>query len=130
MQGRRSLKPPLVAATLPTRPRRGHFEQIIQEELEEEVEAEMNHQQEEVIHNNEERVEMRDFARPMLDVSGSCIRLGSAARNYEMKSMHMNMLPAYHGLPSEDPLSIIRDFYSIAEQMPLQGLNEDQLRLR
>lgn len=40
------------------------------------------------------------------------------------------MLPSYHGLPSEDPLSFIRDFYSIVGQMPLQGLNEDQLRIR
>lgn len=73
---------------------------------------------------------MRDFARPMLAPSGSCIRLGPAARSYELKGIHFNMLPAFHGLPSEDPLSFIRDLYGIVEQFPLQGLNEDQLRMR
>ena len=33
-------------------------------------------------------------------------------------------------MPTEDPLSFIREFYSVIEQMPLGILNEDQLRMR
>lgn len=98
---------------------------IVEEERAPEAE-----QMEGEVQNEEQRVEMREFSRPMLAASGSCIRLGPAARNYELKSMHLNMLPSFHGLSGEDPLNFIRDFYSIVEQMPLQGLNEDQLRMR
>ena len=43
--------------------------------------TEMDNQEEEV------RVELREFARPLVGASGSCIRLGEAARNYELKGM-------------------------------------------
>lgn len=89
----------------------------------------MNHQEGEM-QNEEQRAVMRDFARLTLAPSSSCIRLGPDSRNYELKGLHFNMLPSFHGLPSEDPLSFIRDFYSVVEQVPLPGLNEDQTRMR
>lgn len=82
------------------------------------------------VQNNEMRVEMREFARPMLAPSRSCIRLGPAARNYDLKGIHFNILPSFYGLPSEDPLNFIRDFYGVVEQLSLQGLNKDQLRMK
>ena len=33
-------------------------------------------------HEEEVRIVMREFARPLVGASGSCIRLGEAARNY------------------------------------------------
>ena len=130
MQGRRSLNNPLLPP-LEThrRPRTLRLEQLapvlqiefpdrvaqpepilrIEYPVErvEPVAADMNNIEEEV------RVELREFARPMVGASGSCIRLGEAARNYELKGMYYNMLPAFFGLPNEDPLSFIREFYSV-----------------
>ena len=93
-------------------------------EREEPVVAEMNNNLGEV------RVELREFARPIVGASGSCIRLAEAARNYELKGMYYNMLPSFYGLPNEDPLGFIREFYSVIQQMPLGVLNQDQLRMR
>lgn len=76
------------------------------------------------------RREMRELARPVVTNSISYIQLPPAARNYELKALSYNMLPNFHGLPNEDPLTFIRDFYAIVEHFPLNGLNEDQLRMR
>ena len=71
----------------------------------------------------EVRVELREFALPMVGESGSCIRLAEAARNYELKGMYYNMLPSFYGLPNEDALGFIREFFSVVQQMPLGVLN-------
>ena len=60
----------------------------------------------------------------------SCIQLGEAVRNYEMKNVHFTMLPSFYGIPNEDPLIFIRDFYATMQTFPLQGLTEDQLSMR
>ena len=73
-------------------------------------------------HEEEVRIEMREFAKPLVGTSRSCIRLGEAARNYELKGMYYDMLPSFYGMPTEDPLSFIREFYSVIEQMPLECL--------
>lgn len=73
---------------------------------------------------------MRDYAMPIIGLIASSIVLGEAAINYDLKDIHYNMLPAFHGLPSEDPLTFMRDFYSTLQTFPLHGLNEDQLRMR
>ena len=73
---------------------------------------------------------MRDYARPVIGTIASNIVLGKAVRNYDLKNIHYNMLPSFHGMPSEDPLSFMRDFYSTLQTFPLHGLNEDQLRMR
>lgn len=75
-------------------------------------------------------MEMRELARPVVAPSGSCIRLRATTRNYELKGIHYNMLPSFYGLASEDTLNFIRDFYGVVEHFPLQGLNEDQLKMR
>lgn len=71
---------------------------------------------------------MRELARPVIAPSGSCICLGPAARNYELKGINYNMLLSFYGLASEDPLNFIRGFYGVVEHFPLEGLNEDQLK--
>ena len=73
---------------------------------------------------------MKEFARPIIGTATSCIRLEEAARNYELKNIHYSMLPSFYGIPNEDPLNFIRDFYSTIQTFPLQGLTEDQLRMR
>ena len=77
-----------------------------------------------------ERREMRELARPVVTSSNSCLVLSDAARNYELKGIHYNMLPSFHGLANEDPLTFIRTFYDTLEHFPLHALTEDQLRMR
>jgi len=77
-----------------------------------------------------ERREMRELARPVVTSSNSCLVLSDAARNYELKGIYYNMLPSFHGLANEDPLTFIRTFYDTLEHFPLHALTEDQLRMR
>ena len=77
-----------------------------------------------------ERKEMRELARPVVTTSNSCLVLTDAARNYELKGLHYNMLPSFYGLANEDPLTFIRTFYDTLEHFPLHTLSEDQLRMR
>ena len=76
------------------------------------------------------RVNLRAIQRPVIGASPLCIRLSDAARNYELKTLHYNMLPSFHGLPHEDPLSFIREFFSTVQTFPLQGAQEEDLRMR
>lgn len=73
---------------------------------------------------------MKDYARPVVETSPSCILLVAAARNYELKTVHFNMLPKFSGAATEDALTFIRDFYATIQTFPLLGLTEDQLRMR
>ena len=76
------------------------------------------------------RPSLRAIQRPTIGSSPLCIRLSESARNYELKTLHFNMLPSFHGLPSEDPLSFIREFFSTIQTFPLQGASEEDLRMR
>ncbi|KAB2607403.1 S ribonuclease [Pyrus ussuriensis x Pyrus communis] len=73
---------------------------------------------------------MKEFARPVVETSPSCILLDATARNYELKNTHHNMIPSFYGVASEDSLSFICDFYATIQTLPLQGLSEDQLQMR
>ncbi|CAA0830276.1 Unknown protein, partial [Striga hermonthica] len=73
---------------------------------------------------------LRTLAQPVIGPVTSCIRLPDAARNYELKMIHYNQLPAFHGLPSEDPLNFIREFYNVLNTFPLGELNDEQFKMR
>lgn len=144
MQGRRSLGPPLFPNLFATPPQfrvRGGFfnpfgfppENQIQQPEDNIMDGGVNANNAPQGGNGqipEVREEMRQFARPTMALPGNSIVQGQAARNYELKGTYLNMLPSFHGLPAEDALAFIRDFYQVIEQMPLHQLNEDQLRLR
>ena len=66
----------------------------------------------------------------MIGGSPSCIQLSLAARNYELKNIHFTMLPSFYGLPLEDPLTFLRESYTIIQTFPIHGLVEDELRMR
>ena len=76
------------------------------------------------------RMSMREIQRPVIGVSPSCIWLSPAVRNYEVKNIHFTMLPSFHGLPSKDPLTFLREFSTTIQTFPLHGLMEDELRMR
>ena len=73
---------------------------------------------------------IKEYTRPIIGTTVSCIQLGHAARSYELKNIHFTMLPSFYGIPNEDPLIFVRDFYVIVKTFPLHGLTEDQLRMR
>ena len=55
--------------------------------------------------NGDNRAYLRDIQRPVISASPSCIVLSAAARNYDLKTLQFNMIPHFHGLPSEDALA-------------------------
>lgn len=74
--------------------------------------------------------QMKELARLIIGAAASPIVLGQAARNYELKNIYFNQLPSFYGMPAEDALNFIREFYAIVQTFPLGGLNEDQLKMR
>lgn len=73
---------------------------------------------------------MGELDIPTIPASPSSILLPTVARNYELKSSHLNMLPSFYGLPNEDPLTHIKDIFNVVSSFPLTGVTEDQLRMR
>ncbi|XP_021818812.1 uncharacterized protein LOC110760797 [Prunus avium] len=74
---------------------------------------------------------MGDLDIPTIPTSPSSIVLPAAARNYELKNIHFNMMPSFHGLSSEDPLAHIRDIFNMVSNMALtEGVTEEHLRMK
>ena len=76
------------------------------------------------------KTSLRNIQCPVITSNPSCIRLSARARNYEFKNIHLNLLPQFHGLRTEDALSFIREFYNVVETLPLHGINEEELKMR
>ncbi|XP_050160376.1 uncharacterized protein LOC126633887 [Malus sylvestris] len=86
--------------------------------------------EEEMAVNQDELRALEDFAQPIIPNSPSCILLPTEARNYDLKSSHFHMLPSFYGLPNEDPLAHVKEFYNVVSGLPLQGVSEANLRMR
>ncbi|KAB2632464.1 hypothetical protein D8674_028711 [Pyrus ussuriensis x Pyrus communis] len=56
---------------------------------------------------------MRNLDIPTILESPSSIALPAATRNYELKNIHFNMMPSFHGIRTEDPLALIRDIFNM-----------------
>ncbi|CAL9012148.1 unnamed protein product [Prunus brigantina] len=80
--------------------------------------------------NNDDNQALEDYAQPIIPDSPSCILLSIEARNYDLKSSHFHMLPSFYGLPNEDPLAHIKEFYNVVSGLPLQGVSEANPRMR
>ncbi|XP_020421297.1 uncharacterized protein LOC109949626 [Prunus persica] len=80
--------------------------------------------------NNDDNRALEDYAQPVIPNSPSCILLPTEARNYDLKSSHFHMLPSFYGLPNEDPLAHIKEFYNVVSGLPLQGVTEANMRMR
>ncbi|KAB2631820.1 hypothetical protein D8674_038724 [Pyrus ussuriensis x Pyrus communis] len=86
--------------------------------------------EEEMAGNQDDLRALEDFAQPIIPNSPSCILLPTEARNYDLKSSHFHMFPSFYGLPNEDPLAHIKEFYNVVSGLPLQGVSEANLRMR
>ncbi|KAM2667418.1 hypothetical protein EV2_019114 [Malus domestica] len=74
---------------------------------------------------------MGDLDMPTIPESPSSIALPAAARNYELKTIHFNMMPSFHGMSTEDPLARIRDIFNMVSNMALvEGVTEEHLRMK
>ncbi|BFG37607.1 hypothetical protein CerSpe_238810 [Prunus speciosa] len=73
---------------------------------------------------------MGDIDIPTIPASPSSILLPTVARNYELKSSHLNMLPSFYGLPNEDPLIHIKDIFNVVSSFLLTGVTTNQLQMR
>ncbi|KAB2617031.1 hypothetical protein D8674_012900 [Pyrus ussuriensis x Pyrus communis] len=56
---------------------------------------------------------MGDLDIPTISESPSSIAFPAAGRNYELKTIHFNMMPSFHGMSTEDPLAHIRDIFNM-----------------
>ncbi|CAN6562571.1 unnamed protein product [Malus baccata var. baccata] len=86
--------------------------------------------EEEMAVNQDELRALEDIAQPIIPNSPSCILLSTEARNYDLKSSHFHMLPSFYGIPNEDPLAHVKEFYNVVSGLPLQGVSEANLRMR
>ncbi|CAN6567556.1 unnamed protein product [Malus baccata var. baccata] len=86
--------------------------------------------EEEMAVNQDELRALEDFAQPIIPNFPSCILLSTEARNYDLKSSHFHMLPSFYGIPNEDPLAHVKEFYNVVSGLPLQGVSEANLRMR
>ena len=80
--------------------------------------------------SGERQLVMKEYARPIIGTVVSCIQLGDATKNYKLKNVHFTMLPSFYDISNEDSLIFIRYFYATVQIFLLQGLKEDQLRMR
>ena len=72
-----------------------------------------------------ERQPMMEYLWPIIGTTMSYIQLGEVAQNYELKNVHFTILPSFYGIPNEDPLIFIWDFYATMQTFLLQGLTEE-----
>ena len=73
---------------------------------------------------------MRESGQPMLLTQPSPIVLDAVARSYELRGMHINMLPSYSCTDIKDPLQFMKDYQAIVESFPIGRLTEEQLKMR
>ena len=134
MQGRRSLDNPVepVNFNIQLIGRKRREPEIIEEfsSASESSENTANMSEDKEFNSNMQRRLNKDIHRPVIGPSPLCIVLDDASRNFEIKTVHFNILPSFHGMPSEEPLGFIREFYSAVQSIPTQNLSEDQLRMK
>ncbi|CAL2238350.1 unnamed protein product [Prunus armeniaca] len=74
---------------------------------------------------------MGDLDVPTIPTSPSSIVLPAAAMIYELKNIHFNMMPSFHGLSYEDPLAHIRDIFNMVSHIALtEGITKEHLRMK
>ena len=132
-QGRRSLGGDLEPANdniHHIRRLRKHLRKVVEDNnlVPVEVEEETNQEHHPMATSGDKQLVMKEYARPIIGTTVSCIQLRDAARN-KLKNVHLTMLSSFYGISNEESLIFIRDFYATIQTFPLQGLTEDLLRM-
>ena len=77
-------------------------------------------QEKKMADNDDDNRALEDYAQPVIPNSPWCILLPVEARNYDLKSSHFHMLLSFHGLPNEDLLAHIKEFYNVVTGLPFR----------
>ncbi|OMO64624.1 reverse transcriptase [Corchorus capsularis] len=79
--------------------------------------------------NNNNRTLM-ELAAPNVTTQRLAIQYPTNEENFEIKSGFIQLLPKFHGMPGEDPHRHLKDFQIVCSSMKMQGISEEQFKLR
>ena len=80
--------------------------------------------------NRGQRMTMGEYALPDIGNQLSPIVLDPGARGYELRTIHINLLPAFHRKLNEDCLKFMKEYSAIIETFPIMRLSHEQLQMR
>ena len=60
--------------------------------------------------NQGQRMTMGEYSLPAIGNQPSTIVLDPVARGYELRTMHVNLLPSFYGKLNEDCLQFMKEF--------------------
>ena len=66
-----------------------------------------------------QRMTMGEYSLPAIENQPSPIVLDPVARGYELRTMHVNLLPEFHGKLNEDCLQFMKEYSAIIETFPI-----------
>ena len=94
-----------------------------------------DHEHEGSVHGNDELgLTMGEYTLPFVGNVPTAIVLDDVARQYELKSMHIGLLPTFSGRPTEDCLQFMKQYGATLETFPVMArqtvLTREQLHLR
>ena len=77
-----------------------------------------------------QRMTMGEYSLPVIENQPSPIVFDPVARGYELRMIHVNLLPAFYGKLNEDYLQFMKEFSTIIETFPIMCLSREQLHMR
>ena len=93
------------------------------------------HEHEGSVHDNEQLgLTIREYTIPFVGNVPTAIVLDDVARQYELKSLHIGLLPTFSGRPMEDCLQFMKQYGATLETFPVMArqavLTREQLHSR
>jgi hypothetical protein len=80
--------------------------------------------------NQGQRMTIGEYSLPTIGNQPSPIVLDPVAKRYELKSMHINLLPSFYGKLNEDCLQFMKEYSAIIETFPILQLSKEKLHMR
>ena len=75
--------------------------------------------------NRGQRMTMGEYVLPDIGNQPSPIVLDSITRGYELRMMHVNLLPSFQGKLNEDCLQFMKEYSAIIETFPIMRLSRE-----
>uniref|UniRef100_A0A803P9K0 Uncharacterized protein n=1 Tax=Cannabis sativa TaxID=3483 RepID=A0A803P9K0_CANSA len=72
---------------------------------------------------------LKELDAPNLDQQPLCIHYPPLDVNFELKFNLIHLLPAFHGLTSEDPNKHLKEFYIVCSSMKRTSITKEQIKL-
>ena len=80
--------------------------------------------------NQGQRMTMGEYSLPAIGNQPSPIVLDPVARGYELRTMHVNLLPSFYRKLNDNCLQFMKEFSVIIETFPIMSLTKEQLHVR